>query len=71
MGWARIPMSEIRSWMDYYTEGRLTGEVAKEGFDLTLVETKNLGKFECCWERKEFEQKLNEFYDKAKEFPII
>ncbi len=71
MGYARIPVSEIRYWMDYYTEGRETGNVADEGFDLTLVETKNLGKFECCWERKEFEKRLDEFYDKVKEFPII
>lgn len=71
MGYARIPSSEIRYWMDYYSEGRETGDVAKEGFDLTLVETRNLGKFECTWKRERFEEELNNFYEKIKDFPIL
>ena len=64
MGYARIPISEITSWVDYYSEGRETSDVAKEGFDLTLVETKNLGKFECVWKRDRFEEELNKYAEK-------
>lgn len=63
-GWAMIPKEEITSWVDYYSEGRETSDVAKEGFDLTLVETKNLGKFECVWKREKFEEELNKYAEK-------
>lgn len=70
-GYARIPLEEITSWIDYYSEGRETSEVATEGFDLTLVETKNLGKFECTWKRDKFEEELNKYADSQKDFRII
>lgn len=71
MGYARIPVNEIQCWIDYYSEGRETSEVAEEGFDLTMVETKNLGKFECLWKREKFEKELDDYYEKSKDFPII
>lgn len=71
VGYARIPLKEIQCWIDYFSEGRETSEVAKEGFDLTMVETKSLGKFECMWKREKFEEELNKFYKETKDFPII
>ncbi len=66
-GFARIPLYEIASWIDYYSEGRETSDVANEGFDLTMVETKTLGKYECVWKRQKFEEELNKFYDETKD----
>lgn len=70
-GYARIPLEQITSWIDFYSEGRETAEVAKEGFDLTMVETRTLGKFECTWKREKFEKELDNFYERTNEKPII
>lgn len=70
-GFVRIPLNEVECWIDYYSEGRETSEVATEGFDLTMIETKNLGKFECVWKRQKFEEELNKFYEETRDFAII
>jgi len=64
MGYAKVPVDQILGWVDYFSEGRETSDVAKEGFDLTLIETKSLGKFECLWLRAKFEEELDRFCEK-------
>lgn len=65
LGYAKVPVEQILCWVDYFSEGRETSDVAQKGFDLTLIETRNLGKFECVWVRTKFEDELNKFCEKS------
>jgi hypothetical protein len=47
-----------------YTPGRSTEDVAKNGFDLTYVSHTVYGDFECMWDMKKFEDRLNAFVEK-------
>lgn len=60
-GIARIPISEIQAWFDYFTPGRKVSDVSETGFDSTVVMTNSLGDFVCMWDRKKFENKLDDF----------
>lgn len=51
-------------WHDGFSRDRGVEEVASEGFDLTVVCTDLYGDFTCTWDRKKFEEKLNEFIAK-------
>jgi hypothetical protein len=50
-------------WNDGYTKGRSLSDVEREGFDNTQVDVD--GAVYCCvWERRKFEEKLNEFMER-------
>lgn len=74
-GVIRIPVKEFLEhrvfWHDGFSRGRSIEEVASDGFDITLVCSEVYGDFSCTWERKKFEEKLNEFISKrnSKEEP--
>lgn len=55
-------------WYEGYTRGRSPREVAKEGSDLTVVVTKDHGDFVCTWDKKKFEEKLNQFIEKMEKW---
>jgi hypothetical protein len=65
-GWVKIPAKDLHRmmWHDGFSRERTVEEVAKEGFDLTIVVNDNYGDFVCTWPRKKFEQKLDEFMEK-------
>lgn len=63
LGWVKLPYKQIVSWMDYFSEGRSTGEVAETGFDMTMIYTRDLGNFESTWKRSKFEEEINKFYE--------
>lgn len=60
-GWAKINIEEIKGWVDHFAMGRKTGNVAKEGFDQTVILTSSLGEFTCMWDRKRLEEEINKF----------
>jgi len=51
------------SWLDGYTRGRSLEEINREGFDITQVDVDG-DIYTCAWERRKFEEKLNEFMEK-------
>lgn len=64
MGFARVPYKEILGWVDHFEEGTNVKDVHEKGFDMTMVLTRTMGRFECIWKREKFESKLNEFVEK-------
>lgn len=66
VGWVRLPAKDLGKmmWHDGFSRERKVEEVAKEGFDLTIVVSDVHGDFVCTWPRKKFEEKLNEFMEK-------
>ena len=69
-GWAKIPAKDLPKmmWHDGFSRERKVEEVAKNGFDLTMVFSDIYGDFVCTWTRKKFEEKLNEFMEKRPTF---
>lgn len=65
-GTFKLPASELASmaWHDGFSRNRNVEEVAKEGFDITVICSNSYGDMTCMWPRKKFEEKLNEFYEK-------
>ena len=70
-GWAKIPAKDLPKmmWHDGFSRERKVEEVAKNGFDLTMVFSDVYGDFVCTWGRKKFEEKLNEFMEKR--VPVV
>lgn len=58
-GYVHIPIDEVVGFQDHFSPERKVEEVAEKGFDLTIVYTKSLGRFECTWRRERFEEELN------------
>lgn len=58
------PITDIQGFSDEFSSQRKTGEVAKEGFDMTTIYTKSGKMFECLWPAKRLKQELNEFANK-------
>jgi hypothetical protein len=65
-GWARLPARDLGKmmWHDGFSRERSVEDVAKEGFDVTIVVSDFHGEFVCTWTRKKFEEKINEFMEK-------
>lgn len=63
IGYAKIPVKDmIRTmWYDGFSRERTVEDVAKDGFDLTIVINEIWGEYTCSWPRKKFEEKLDEF----------
>lgn len=68
VGWVKIPAKDLSRlmWHDGFSRERRVEEVAREGFDITIVISDVYGEFVCTWSRKKFEDKLNEFMEKWK-----
>jgi len=66
VGWVKIPGRDLGKlmWHDGFSRERRVEDVAKEGFDTTIVVSDIYGDFVCTWPRKKFEQKLDEFMEK-------
>ena len=65
--WQRVRPSEILGWSENFSRESNFEEVASKGGDMTMVETKHLGMLPCLWTIREFEDRLNIFYDKSKQ----
>lgn len=67
-GVARLPIQEFEEgriyWFDAFSQGR---NVDEDGFDTTHIYSEKFGNFTCTWDRKKFEEKLNEFVEKWEE----
>jgi hypothetical protein len=67
-GWVRMPYQEFEQgkvyWFDSFSNGR---NVAEEGFDGTHLYSERFGNFTSTWDRKKFEEKLNEFFSKREQ----
>lgn len=63
-GIARLPLEEIVSWYDAFSEERDVKDVAENGFDITILETRSLGEFIVNMKREKFEDLLNKFAQK-------
>jgi len=66
VGVVRMPFEDMRysCWYDGFSRSKEVDEVSKEGFDATIVSNKMHGQFNCVWNRKKFEEKLNEGMEK-------
>lgn len=58
-GKVKIPYKEITVWSDYFDSLQGVEGVEKNGFEATVVFTKNEGVFVCTLSKKEFEKRLN------------
>ena len=67
-GYARIPLREISSWNDYYDSKQGVEGVMQEGFKYTLVFTHNEGTLISIWDRKTFEDKMDEYASKVEKY---
>lgn len=67
-GICRLPAKEVKklSWYDGFSRERTVEQAATEGFDQTTV-ISGYGEFVSTWNRKKFEEKLNEFMEKFRE----
>ena|SRR5687767_12446927 len=64
-GRMKWPITDIRGWKDDFSSDRKTGDVAKEGFDLTIIFTHSgHGPFECLWTMDRLEKELDAFAEK-------
>lgn len=69
-GWTKVSYKDLLegfTWQDGYSNGRTIEEVKEEGFDLTIVYIERYGEYTCTWNRKKFEEKLNDFMEKNRE----
>lgn len=64
LGYARIPIKEIKAWMDSFPDGKNPKVVAEEGFEETSVLTHTLGDFLCLWNMEKFEKELDTFVER-------
>jgi len=63
-GKIKIPHNEITTWCDYFDSTQGVDGVREEGFKYTLVSTEHEGCCICVWEKRKFEQKLDEYVTK-------
>ena len=66
-GRARIPYSEIKGMIDYFSIGRSPEDVVREGFDCCIVMTNSFGDFICNMPQSKLEKELNIFADRYEE----
>lgn len=68
VGYVKIPAKDLTKlmWHDSFSRDRTVSDVAENGFDVTTVVCEPHGEFMCTWQRKKFEQKLDEFMEKWK-----
>lgn len=64
IGAARVPLNEIQGWYEHWVRGRTIDDILRDGFDCTRVLTKTLGEYNCSWNIKKFEQKMDEFEER-------
>lgn len=66
VGVVRMPFEDMRysCWYDGFSRDKGVEEVSEKGFDATIVSNKMHGQFNCIWNRKRFEEKLNEGMEK-------
>lgn len=63
-GWMTMPIGEIKGYVEAFSPELKTGEVAKKGFDLTLVYTVSFGQLESTWKLERFEKELNSYAER-------
>ncbi len=63
VGIAAVLPENIIGWSDNFSKLKSVEDVEREGFDITMVETKQ-GDMMCVWKRDKFKKKLNEFMEK-------
>ena len=63
-GVVEIPLKEICGVIDHFSAERRVEQVAKEGFDSSLIMTHTLGDYVCTLTRKQFKERLNAFADR-------
>lgn len=68
VGWVKLPAKDLHKmmWHEGFSRERKVEEVAEKGFDLTIVISEVWGEFVSTWNKKKFEEKLNEFMEKWK-----
>lgn len=66
LGYARLPLNELYelTWFDCFSKGKEMADLVKKGPDLTQVYSERFGRYICLWDRKKFEQKLNDYMEK-------
>jgi hypothetical protein len=66
LGYARMPINELYeiTWFDCFSKGKDMADLVKKGSDLTRVCSERFGHYICLWDRKKFEQKLNDYMEK-------
>lgn len=69
IGYARIPLGEIRGWHDGWRKGVSIQSIkddikaGKKGFDSTMVLTESLGDYHCSWNMEKFEKNYDAHYE--------
>lgn len=51
-------------WHEGFSKTMTVAEVAKSGFDTTVIYAENCGEFTCTWRKGKFESELNDFMEK-------
>jgi len=68
IGVMALPYEEFKrnkvAWTESCKKGDTADEVKRGGFQETVIFSINYGDFLCSWDRKKFEEKLNEFMEK-------
>jgi len=68
IGAAVVPLGEIVGWHDSYMSHRDVESVKENGFDSTLVITRNMGTFMSSWKRAKFEEEYNAYLKNMQEY---
>lgn len=67
-GLVRINFKEITVWSDYFDSTQGVDGVKKEGWDATIIWTKNEGVFISTLKKSQFEKLLNEHSEKMQAY---
>lgn len=63
IGMARLPGNALPEmmWYEAFSRDKTVEDAEENGFDVTIIRTKNHGEFMCPWRRKELEDRLEAF----------
>ncbi len=76
IGYARLPISEIKGWHDGWRKGvsiqSIKEDIAagKKGFDSTMVLTDTLGDYHCSWSMEKFEKNFDLHCEKIDAYEV-
>lgn len=67
-GVARCLPEDILTWYDSFSRPRTIEDVKQNGFDITHIVLKGGEQFQCNWDRKTFEKRLDAHVQKVEQY---
>ena len=72
IGYVRICPYDIIEWFQCFSRPRTIEDVKREGFDSTRFKTKSGEFYDCTWDVKKFEERIDRWIEQfEKEFMVL